>query len=401
MSRRVVVTGIGILSCLGRGEESTLKALSSEKSGISKISAFNTDRFASSRGGVVKDDLIDPLLSSDKYFDRATHLLHTVFKDALVSALLEGASLENSCVYLGTTLGGTISGQKFHAKYLLEKDADTRSSLLSDYMACNQAADIALHFGCTGEYTVVNNACASGANTIGLAFNRILRGEENLAFAGGYDVMSNFTFAGFNSLQLVTAEECRPFDRNRSGLLLGEGAAILVLEEYDHARLRGADIIAEVIGFGQTTDAYHLTKPDPEAKGAARAISDALKQAGIAPDEIDLVNAHGTGTPANDPMEAKALSSALGSYFSEVPVSSTKPFTGHTLGAAGAIEAAISIYSVNNDLAPVNLNYTDLDPDCDLNILRKTEKRTMKTVLSNSFGFGGSNAALLLRRGNE
>ena len=402
MSKRVVVTGIGILTALGRGITNTACALKAGKSGISKITSFETDRYNCDVGGEVNEGLIDKDFSKNKghVLDRASHLVLTACKDALSSASLDAkrASARNISVFLGTTLGGMLSGQKFHRDYLLKRNKEKRSLLLNDYLA-NQGIRVVREFGLTGEALTLNNACASGLNTIGLAFRRLRSGQMSLAIAGGYDVMSDFTYAGFSSLQLITQEKCRPFDKNRTGLILGEGAGIVVLEELNHALKRNADIYAEVVGSGQSTDAYHLTKPDPEAKGACNAIASAIKDAGIQADEIDYINAHGTGTLANDPMEARAISMALGNYGSKVPVSSTKPMTGHTLGAAGAIDSIISIIALKDNFLPVNLNYENPDPSCKLNIISKQSKNVeIKVALSNSFGFGGSNGSILLRK---
>jgi 3-oxoacyl-[acyl-carrier-protein] synthase II len=211
--------------------------------------------------------------------------------------------------------------------------------------------------------------------------------------------MSDFTHAGFSSLELVTSGKCQPFDKNRNGLVLGEGAGILVLEEMDQALRRRANILAEIIGYGQSSDAYHITKPDPEALGASRAITMAISDAKILPEEIDYVNAHGTGTIANDSMEAKALHLALGKHGVKVPVSSTKPMTGHLLGAAGSVEVIFSIIAINNSIIPENLNYETPDLECELNIVTGGSRNAeLKIVLSNSFGFGGSNSAMLIKR---
>ena len=402
MAKRVVITGMGVLTALGRGISDTAQALKAGRSGISKITSFTIDKYKSNTGGEVKEGLIDRDFAENRgpVMDRASCLILTACSDAVIGAALRpaGTELQDIAVFLGTTLGGMLSGQKFHRDYLLERNKENRRSYLNDYLA-GQDIRIAREFGFTGETLVLNNACASGLNAIGLAFKSLRSGRISLAVAGGYDVVSDFTYAGFSSLQLVTQEKCRPFDKNRNGLVLGEGAGILILEELERAVNRKADIMAEVIGFGQSTDAYHLTRPDPEAKGACVAINMAIKDAGIRASEIDYINAHGTGTPANDPMEAKAIHMALGDHGRKVPVSSTKPMTGHTLGGSGAIEAIISVIAMKNSFLPVNLNYENEDPDCKLNIIAgQSGTAQIKIALSNSFGFGGSNSAILLRK---
>jgi 3-oxoacyl-[acyl-carrier-protein] synthase II len=295
-----------------------------------------------------------------------------------------------------------LSGQEYHRNLLLNKDKEKRSAVLRDSLACHQAPYIANRLNLIGEALVVNNACASGLSAIGCAFSRIRSGGAAIAIAGGYDTMSDFTHAGFSSLELVTSEKCRPFDKNRNGLVLGEGAGILVLEEMDQALKRGVDIFAEIIGYGQSSDAYHITKPDPDARGASRAITMAMDDAGILPEEIDYVNAHGTGTIANDSMEAKALHLSLRKYSSRVPVSSTKPLTGHLLGAAGSVETILSIIAINSNMIPENLNYRTPDPECNLNIVTGGSKNCkLNVVLSNSFGFGGANSVILIKRFNK
>lgn len=399
MKKRVVITGIGLLTPLGRGILSNEEALKKGKTGIGYIKSFDTSKYKSSLGAEVDSSLIDK--DFYEYADRSSKLLLTSCRDALKSAALainEEKGFETQII-LGTTLGGMLSGQKYHRNLLLGKDKEKRATVLRDSLACHQAPYIANRLNLIGEALVVNNACASGLNAIGCAFNRIRSGNATVVIAGGYDAMSDFTHAGFSSLELVTSGKCQPFDKNRNGLVLGEGAGILILEEIDQALRRKANILAEIIGYGQSSDAYHITKPDPEAQGPSRAITTAINDAEISPEEIDYVNAHGTGTIANDLMETKALHLALGKHGVKVPVSSTKPMTGHLLGAAGAVEVIFSIIAINNRIIPENLNYKTPDPECKLNIVTGASKNCeLNIVLSNSFGFGGSNSAILIKR---
>lgn len=399
MKRRVVVTGIGLLSPLGRGISSNEEALRKSKSGIGAIKSFDASKHKTFLGAEVDDTLIEK--DFPDYVDRASKLLMTSCRDALETASLAKSAdfgLKASLI-LGTTLGGMLSGQDYHRNLLLNKNSEKRAIVLRDSLACHQAPYIANMLNLIGEALVLNNACASGLSAIGCAFKRIRSGEFKIAIAGGYDTMSDFTHAGFNSLELVTSDKCRPFDKNRSGLILGEGAGILVLEEIGQALKRGAAIFAEIIGYGQSTDAYHITKPDPEARGASQAITLALNDAKILPKDLDYVNAHGTGTIANDSMETRALHLSLGEYGANVPVSSTKPMTGHLLGAAGAVELIFSIIAINNSIIPENLHYETPDSECKLNIVTGGIKNCeLNIVLSNSFGFGGSNSAMLIKR---
>ena len=340
-----------------------------------------------------------PDKNSQTPLDRSSKLLFCACREALESAKLpsyEGCVI--APLIMGTTLGGMLAAQRFHRAMLLHEDIRKHAPLLGDAL-CQQPFHVASMLGIIGDIVVLNNACASGLSAIGYAYKRVRLGKVALAIAGGYDEMSDFTYAGFNALQLVTLDKCRPFDKNRSGLILGEGAGVVVVEELEHAIKRRATIYAEIIGYGQNSDAYHITKPDPEARGAANAIRGAIEEALIMPEAINYVNAHGTGTPSNDIMEAKALHLALGTYAQRIPVSSNKPFTGHLLGAAGATEAIFSVISLQKNMIPENLNLETPDLECGLNIVTGSSKRQdLKVVLSNSFGFGGSNSAMLFRK---
>jgi 3-oxoacyl-[acyl-carrier-protein] synthase II len=253
-------------------------------------------------------------------------------------------------------------------------------------------------FSIPGTPRLFSNACASGANAVGYAFRAVRAGQAAVAFCGGYDPLCEFVFAGFHSLQALTPELCRPFDKNRSGLAIGEGAGILVLEGWDRAKARGARILGEIIGYGESNDAFHMTRPDPDGKVAALAVHRTLADAGITPEVVDYVNAHGTGTPFNDASEAAALLAVLGSRAREVFVSSTKSMIGHLLGGAGAVEGILTVLALREQWLPPNVNYETPDPACDLRIVRRAERADRLTVaLSNSFGFGGANATLAFR----
>lgn len=402
MKKRVVITGMGIITALGRGTQVTATALREGRSGIGPIRSFDTTVHKTGLAGEVDSALFEPLPDEAATFswDRATRLLFTAAYDALtIAGLLNPENPWEAPLIAGTTLGGMLASQSFHRAMLQGADTKACRPFLSHALATHQLLHVADSLNIIGETLILNNACASGLSAIGLACERIRREACELAIAGGYEVMSDFTHAGFHVLQLVASDACRPFDAARSGLVLGEGAGVLVVESLEHALSREATVIAEVIGYGQSSDAYHLTKPDPEAKGAFRAIKMALDQAGILPESIDYVNAHGTGTPANDVMESKAIHLALGGHASRVALSSTKPLMGHLLGAAGAVEAVVSAIAIQEQLAPENLNLRGLDPACDLNVIRQgARSMPITTVLSNSFGFGGSNAAILLKR---
>jgi 3-oxoacyl-[acyl-carrier-protein] synthase II len=271
---------------------------------------------------------------------------------------------------------------------------------LLDYLALSQPTSVLIQRGGLARPQVVSNACASGTSALGLAFRYVKSGRDDLALVAGYDPMSAFTFWGFNSLRLVTPERCRPFDTRRSGLVLGEGAAAFVLEERDRAVARGAPIFGEILGYGETNDAHHPTHPHPEGRGALAAMNRALHEAGLSPADLDYVNAHGTGTRANDASEALALATLLGDAAASVPVSSTKGHVGHCLGAAGALEAAFTWIALGRGFLPPTVNLEEPDPAFPLQFVRGASRRTSaEFALSNSFGFGGSNASVVLRRG--
>jgi 3-oxoacyl-[acyl-carrier-protein] synthase II len=397
LNKRVVVTGMGIITACGTGPEDNWSAMAAGISGIKEIQSFDASKYRGRCGGEAHGFSCPAVEKLKRVrLDRASlMLIHTVrqaFVQADVSGAIQG---EESLVSLGTTLGGMLSGQAFHEEVIQKGIDRARVSLISDYLAHYQPVNIIREFGLRGDTVSFSNACASGTNAIGYGYRRIRNGEYGIAVCGGYDTMSEFTFAGFNALMAVSPTLCRPFDKNRDGLVLGEGAGIVVLEELQHALDRGADILAEVAGYGESADAYHMTSPDPTGKQASNAMNNALRDAGHP--EIDYINAHGTGTGLNDVMEAGAIRRSFGDRAGTIPVSSIKPMIGHILGGAGAVEAIVSILAIRNKVLPPNLNYETPDDECDINIVRESAGRNVKTVLSNSFGFGGANASLILR----
>jgi 3-oxoacyl-[acyl-carrier-protein] synthase II len=253
-------------------------------------------------------------------------------------------------------------------------------------------------FGLEGPVTVISNACASGSNAIGHAFRMVRSGVADRVFTGGYDALCRLTFAGFDSLKALSPTSCRPFDAERDGLLLGEGAAMLAVESLDHARARGAEILGEIIGYGAASDIHHLTQPHPEGEAALAAMSAACASAGVAPEQVDYVNAHGTATPQNDAAEAAAINRWAGPRAASLPVSSTKASIGHLLGAAGAVEAIVCLMALRGQWLPPQTSLDAPDPACRFRIVRKPADARMEVALSNSFGFGGANASLVFRR---
>ncbi len=295
---------------------------------------------------------------------------------------------------MGTTSGGMTFGEEYYRSLQGHRTMRRAPRLIANYTPQKAIMDAQEAFGLTAPCQVIANACASGTNAIGHAFECIRSGRYQRVLSGGYDAISELVFVGFDALQAATAEKCRPFDRARTGLVLGEGAAVLALENYEAAEARGAHILGEVIGYGLSTDNHHLTQPNPSGSGARQAMEMALASADLAPAAIDYINAHGTATPFNDAAEGKAISE----LFDRVPVSSTKSMMGHSLGAAGAIEAVVSLLALRDQLLPPNINFREGDEALDLDIVANAARpASIRTVLSNSFGFGGTNASVILR----
>lgn len=396
LNRRVVVTGLGIITAHGIGKGINWEKTRSGISSIGKITSFDATRYRGKYGGEAKEFAAVAFKNLKKTrLDRASQLLIHAVGESLADTLLYDIKHDAVLLSLGTTLGGMLSGEAFHSEVIVKGLKSARLSLVADYLAHNQAINTFKEFELKGDFLVFSNACASGTNAIGYAFNSVRSGDYDLAICGGYDTMSEFTFAGFNSLMSVTPELCRPFDKNRDGLVLGEGAGIMILEELEHAIKRNVRIFGEIIGYGESSDAYHITSPDPSGLSAAFAIKKALLDAQNP--QIDYINAHGTGTKYNDAMEANAINIAFGEEGKKIPTSSIKPMIGHLLGGAGAVEAIFSLLSIINNALLPNINYQIPDPECALNIVKESVGSDIKTVLSNSFGFGGSNAAIIIR----
>ncbi|MDN3513046.1 MAG: beta-ketoacyl-[acyl-carrier-protein] synthase family protein [Candidatus Brocadia sp.] len=397
MNRRVVVTGIGMITAHGMGTKVNWTKTKSGMSGIKEIASFDSSKYRGKTGGEAREFSVTTLNNlKNKRLDRASHLLIHTTREALSDAnIIEAVKNIPILLSIGTTLGGMISGEIFHKEVIKRGLSRAKVSRVFDYLAHYQAIHLFKELELKGDFFVFSNACASGTDAIGYAFNSIRYGDYDIAICGGYDTMSEFSFAGFNSLMAVTPTLCMPFDKKREGLVLGEGAGVLILEELEHAHRRNARILGEIAGYGASSDACHMTSPEPSGKGAAIAIKRALKDAGYP--EIDYINAHGTGTKYNDSMESNAMVIAFESKAKEIPVSSIKPMIGHLLGGAGAVEAIVSLLSILYKTLIPNINYTTPDPECALNIVREAVGCNIKTILSNSFGFGGSNAAIIIR----
>jgi 3-oxoacyl-[acyl-carrier-protein] synthase II len=401
MSRRVAITGMGIVTSHGIGKDVNWRKTLAGESSIRSITLFETAGYRTKHAGQVADLPPAPWRRfRASRADRASHLLYHAVAEALAESGVAARDWNpsRSVVAVGTTLGGMASGERYHRSYVSRGPSRARPSLVLDHLAHAQPLHVLEEFSLGGAARVFSNACASGANAVGYGFRLIRAGQSDRALCGGYDPLCAFGFAGFHSLHALTTELCRPFDRHRSGLAIGEGAGILVLEAWDLAEARGARIVGEIVGYGETNDAFHMTRPEPEGRSAAAALHQALRDAGATPDDVDYVNAHGTGTPFNDAAETAALGTALGPRARDIPVSSSKSMVGHLLGGAGAVEGIVTALALRDGWLPPNVNFETPDPQCDLRIVRAaTRPPRLRVALSNSFGFGGANAVLVFR----
>jgi 3-oxoacyl-[acyl-carrier-protein] synthase II len=391
---RVAVVGAGIVSPLGLGLEETLRSLREAKDCVTPVTAFPVDRCRCQTAGQVADARLaaaDALHEHPERLHRVARMMILALKEAIGLA----GDFEPELTVVGTTSGGMTFGEQYYRGLKNRRSSSPPSpTLIANYTPQKPVMDAQEAFGIAAPCQVIANACASGTNAIGHAFNCIRSGRYQRVLTGGYDAISELVFVGFDSLQAATPERCRPFDRERTGLVLGEGAAVLALENLEAAQKRGATILAEIVGYGISTDNFHLTQPDPSGSGPRAAMQGALRSAGIEASAIDYINAHGTATPFNDASEGKAIAE----LFDGVPVSSTKGMMGHSLGAAGAIEAVISILALRHQLLPPNIHFRQGDAGLDLNIVANSARNgDVRTVLSNSFGFGGTNASVVLQ----
>jgi 3-oxoacyl-[acyl-carrier-protein] synthase II len=414
--RRVVITGVGLVCPVGNDTDSAWRALLAGTSGGGPITHFDaTDEFSTRIACEVKDFDASGVLDAKEIrrFDRFAQLGLVASDEAMRSAGLEGAPEgtppERFGVIFGSGIGGIQTFEEQH-RILLERGPGRVSPFFVPMFIPDIAAGlISIRFNARGPNYATVSACASSAHAIGDACRTIARGDADLMLAGGAEaVITPMTVAGFSAMKAMStrnddpARASRPFDAGRDGFVIGEGAGALVLEDLDHARARGAAILGEVVGYGLSGDAYHITSPAPEGAGAQHAMRMALDDAGIGPDEVDYVNAHGTSTPVNDTNETAAIKAVLGERAHEIVVGSTKSMTGHLLGAAGAVESIICALVCRDGKIPPTINFTEPDPTCDLNYAHGgVVERPVRTALSNSFGFGGHNVCLVLRRWDD
>ncbi|MDK2868185.1 MAG: 3-oxoacyl-[acyl-carrier-protein] synthase [Clostridiales bacterium] len=406
MKNRVVVTGMGTVSPIGTGRKNFWDAVMAGKCGISPIESFDTENFKVKVSGEVKDFVVTDYINKKeaKRMDRFTHFAIAASKLAVEDAKLEitDDNAENIGVYLGSGIGGLSTIEENAAK-LTNVGADRISPFFIPMSISNMAAgNVSIALGVKGSCLTYNTACASSASAIGEALKELRDGYHDVIIAGGAEAsISKLGIGGFQAMTaLCEAHDPMrasiPFDKDRSGFVMSEGAAMLVLETLEHAQKRGATIYAEVLGYGSTSDSHHITTPAPGGEGGARAIKRALHDAGLAPEQISYINAHGTSTPYNDIFETAAIKAAFGDYAYQLPVSSTKSMTGHLLGAAGGIESMVCVEAILNDYVPPTINLQELDPLCDLDYVpNEGRHQPVQYALTNSLGFGGHNATLI------
>jgi 3-oxoacyl-[acyl-carrier-protein] synthase II len=410
LSRRVVVTGVGLVNPLGIGIDPVWAKVCEGVSGVGPITKFDTTDFETKIAAEVKgfrsEDFLAP--KDIKKMDIFIHYALAATRIAMDDAGLTVSenNTDRVGVIIGTGLGGLSSIEKYH-KVLLDRGPQRITPFFIPMLIANEASgQIAIEYGVKGPNLCIVTACATGAHSIGEACRSIQHGDADAMIAGGVEAtITPLAVAGFNAMKALSTRNAeperasRPFERDRDGFIMGEGGAVTILEELEHARARGAKIYAELVGFGYTADAYHLAAPDPDGDGAARCMQMALKDAQLSPAEVDYINAHGTSTELNDITETVAIKRVFGEHARKLPVSSTKSVTGHLLGAAGSTEAVFSVLAIRDNIIPPTINYENPDPRCDLDYVPNVAREAAITVtLSNAFGFGGTNATLIFKR---
>lgn len=408
--RRVVITGIGIVSPIGIGKNEFWRSSVEGVSGVSCIKKIDTSQLETKIAGEVKN--FNPSLYIDKsklrILDRFAHLGVSSAKMALDDSELDLAKINPEKI--GVCVGSGLGGVLFHEEQMIAMNESglRKANPLGVVKVMPNAVNshISVELGLKGPNLTISTACSSGAHSIGEAFNLIRYGKADIMIAGGAEApLTPFTFSAYNSLRVMSRRNdepekaSRPFDKERDGFVLAEGAGFVILEEMSHALGRDANIYSEVIGYGMNSSAYHIVIPNPEGKDMSTVMKLAIEDAGIEKKDINYINAHGTGTRANDPAETKAIKDAFGGYAYKIPISSTKSMTGHTIGAAGAIGVIASALAIKNEVISPTINYENPDPDCDLDYVPNVARESkVVAALINSFGFGGSNASLVIKK---
>lgn len=410
LNKRAVITGMGVISPVGNTLEEFWNHLVEGRSGIDFVTRFDVSEMPTKVAGEVKNfeptDWLDK--KESRRMDRFVQLAVAAAKMAIADAGLDIEKLdkERAGAVVGCGIGGVTTFEE-QKEVLMSKGPGRVSPFFVPMLISNMAAGhLSIAFGLQGSSSTIATACASATNAIGEALRLIQQGEADIILCGGTEApLTPLAFAGFCAMKAMSTEKenpqeaCRPFDLRRTGFVMGEGSGIIVLESLEHAKARNARIYAELVGYGSTSDAHHITTPVPGGAGAARAMRRALESAGLKTEEVDYINAHGTGTGANDATETAAIKALFGPAAYQVPVSSTKSMTGHLMGAAGAIEAIVCALTIQNGVIPPTINYGEPDPDCDLDYVPNlARKKEVKVAMSNTFGFGGHNATIALKK---
>ncbi len=411
MKRRVVVTGIGIVSAVGTGTEKAWQNLLAGESGGAPITLFDAKDYPVTFAAEVKDFNPEDFIEKKEVrkYDRFIHFALAASEFAVKMAGLPGTpglDLERVGVYIGSGIGGFSTIESEHSKLMTGGPRKVSPYFIPASIVNLASGLVSIKHGAKGPNQASCTACSTASHSIGDSSRIIERGDADVMICGGSEAaITPMGVAGFASMKALSTRNdnpkaaSRPFDLHRDGFVIGEGAGVLILEEYEHAKRRGATIFCEVVGYGSTGDAYHITAPPPDGDGAYRAMNLAIRDGGIRPEDVDYINAHGTSTAFNDKLETIAIKRLFGEHAYKLHISSTKSMTGHLLGAAGGLEAAISALSLHHQVIPPTINYETPDPECDLNYTPNTAKRIpVRYALSNSFGFGGTNAVLLFKR---
>jgi len=410
VNRRVVVTGIGLVSALGIGTDETWSGVRAGQSGVTRITRFDISGYATQIAAEVKG--FDPLAFIEKkdikkmdlFIQYAIAAAQFAMDDSRLDITADNAP--NIGVYIGSGIGGFITIEREHEALLNGGPRKVSPFFIPSAIINLASGQVSIRFGAKGPNSATCTACSASAHAIGDAYEIIKRCDADAMIAGGSEAaICPMSISGFGQLRALStrndepARASRPFDKDRDGFIIGEGAGVLILEELEHARRRGAKVYAEIVGYGMSSDAYHMTAPSEDGDGARRVMAMAIRKAGISPSDVDYINAHGTSTPYNDKLETLAIHNCFGDHAGKLAISSTKSMTGHLLGGAGGLEAGITALAVQNQVAPPTINLDDPDPECDLDYVpHQSRKMAIRYALSNSFGFGGTNAALLFKR---
>ncbi|MFP2959166.1 beta-ketoacyl-[acyl-carrier-protein] synthase family protein [Myxococcus sp. 1LA] len=408
MSNKVVVTGIGVLTPIGNNLAEFSEGLRSGRDGIAPVTHFDASKHRCQSAGELKNIDFSAHFSPEELpsLSRGTRMIRVAAAQGLAASGLDLDAEDRSRVgvVLGTNLGGMPATKEGYAALHYPyrrgraRAKDPWRALVLDSFICAMSDHVASQYRLEGLSLVMSTACSAGLHALGVAMDAIRSGQSEVMLAGGVDPLSEMPQAGFGVLRSLASDKLRPFSKDRDGTLLGESASLWVLESEEHARRRGANILAELAGYGGSTDAYHMTRPDETGRGPARAMQAALESAGMKPEQIGYIKAHGTGTPANDVIETRAIKHVFGER-TRVPVSSIKAMVGHSLGSSGAMEAAAAVVALNDGFLPPTLHLDTPDPECDLDYVpHRSRPAKLEAVLSNAFGFGGNNAAMVFRR---